>query len=159
MEKDMQKREAFPFGVRACSTLNMPSELSASSSSTQPCMHDVLRTPTPSSAAKPAASAPCTSLSGVAQPIVSTLSGMIQEVNNVAPMLQGNASKTAQMLLDDIPILQKWQCAKNPSHEVRDAMMKLGPRWQVQRYEQRKKRAPVEVKIWKRACLRMAMHC
>ena len=48
MEEDLQKREAFPFGVRACFTLDMPgdahfaSEPSASSSSTQPSLHDAL---------------------------------------------------------------------------------------------------------------------
>ena len=137
MEEDLQKREAFPFGVRACFTLDMPgdahfaSEPSVSSSSTRPSLHNALSTPTPSSAAKPAASAPGTSLSGVAQPIVSTLRDMIQQVNNVAPMLQGKDAKTAQMLLDDIPILQKWKCARKPSNEVRDAMEKLGSRWKV----------------------------
>ena len=125
--------------------LDFASEPSASSSSKQPSSHDALRTPTPSSAAKPAASAPGTSLSGVAQPIVSTLRDMIQQVNNVAPMLQGQESKTAQMLLDDIPILQKWKCARKPSNAVRDAMLKLGSRWKVQGKEQGIKRKPAEV--------------
>ena len=72
-----------------------------------------------------------TSLSSVAHPTASTLCDIIQEVHTVAPKLQGNEVKTAQMLLDDIPILQKWKCVIKPSNEVRDAMLKLGSRWNV----------------------------
>ena len=97
------------------------------------------------SAAKPAASEFRTSLIGGSQPIVSTLCDMIQKINNVAPKNQGNDLGTAQMLLDDIPVLQRWNSAKKPSNEVRDAMLKLGSRWNVQRSEQGKKRAPAEV--------------
>ena len=46
--------------------------------------------------------------------------------------LKGASLQTrAQQLLQDIPILEKWQRAQQPSHEVRDAMMKLGTQWNV----------------------------
>ena len=79
-----------------------------------------------------------------AKPAVS-LCAMMQEINNVASKLHGNNLKKAQMLFEDIPILQKWQSATRPSNEVRDAMMKLGSRWNVRRYKRRRKRQPAEV--------------
>ena len=39
----------------------------------------------------------------------------------------------ARQLLVDIPVLQKWQSARQPSHSARDAMLKLGTCWDVLR--------------------------
>ena len=62
------------------------------------------------------------------------------------PMLQHIEQETeAQELLEDVPKLRKWKEMSKPSHEVRDAMMKLGSRWEVKRYAQGKKRSPAEV--------------
>ena len=47
--------------------------------------------------------------------------------------------------MEDIPILQRWQRVKSPTHEVRDAMLKLGLRWQVGRTMKSKHRSPEQV--------------
>ena len=51
----------------------------------------------------------------------------------------------AHQLLEDIPILEEWQRAPNPSHKVRDAMMKLGSHWKVAQKSRGQKRRPAEV--------------
>ena len=62
------------------------------------------------------------------------------------PVLQDiEQEEVAQKLLEDVPKLQKWKGMSKPSNEVRDAMMKLGSRWEVSQYIQRKKRPPAEV--------------
>ena len=48
-------------------------------------------------------------------------------------------------MLEDIAVLQQWKETNNPSHEVRDAMAKLAPRWKVPQKENGKKRPPGEV--------------
>ena len=70
---------------------------------------------------------------------------MIQEVNNVAPMLQGKTSKTAQIWKRACLITANWKRARRLSHEEREAMLKFGACWEVQRKEQGKKRQPAEV--------------
>ena len=62
------------------------------------------------------------------------------------PVLQDiEQEEVAQKLLEDVPKLRKWKGMSKPSNEVRDAMMKLGSRWEVSQYIQRKKRPPAEV--------------
>ena len=51
----------------------------------------------------------------------------------------------ARQLLQDIPVLQEWQRARNPGHKIRDAMLKLGTLWDVPRQVEGKKRPPAEV--------------
>ena len=51
----------------------------------------------------------------------------------------------AQQLLQDGAVLQEWQRAGNPSHKLRDAMLKLGTLWDVPRQVAGKKRPPAEV--------------
>ena len=51
----------------------------------------------------------------------------------------------AQQLLQDIPVLQEWQRARNPGHKIRDAMLKLGTLWNVPRKAAGKTRPPAEV--------------
>ena len=170
VEEKLEKRTAFPFGVRACSTLAVlasagaVSDLSVASSATHPCVQDAASSASPSSAAKPSGMAPSsgstqdisdnvlsnTSRSSAAKPAASTLgSSCANEIDKpstsaldsmnltlpeVRSRLEGNTSQTcAQQLLEDIPILEQWQRAEKPSNEVRDAMMKLGTQWNVQR--------------------------
>ena len=62
------------------------------------------------------------------------------------PVLQDiEQEEVAQKLLEDVPKLRKWKETSTPSHEVRDAMLKLGMRWEVKQMVQRKKRKPAEV--------------
>ena len=51
----------------------------------------------------------------------------------------------AQQLIQDIPVLQRWQRTTNPNNKVRDAMLKLGSHWSVPRNAKGKKRSPSEV--------------
>ena len=51
---------------------------------------------------------------------------------DVPSMLKGASLQAdAQQLLQDIPVLQEWQRARNPSNKVRAAMLKLGTLWDV----------------------------
>ena len=124
---------------------------------------DVLVIPTMSSlssAAKPATN----QLHSVVTPTMSPLSSAAKLATNqlhsvpvasesmtltlpdILSRLQGNSSQTdAQQLLQDIPVLQEWQRAANPSHKVRDAMVKLGSHWDVPRNAKGRKRSPSEV--------------
>ena len=64
----------------------------------------------------------------------------------VLSMLAGESLQAdAQQLLQDIPVLQEWQRARNPGHKIRDAMLKLGTLWDVPRQVEGKKRPPAEV--------------
>ena len=61
-------------------------------------------------------------------------------------MLKGESLQAdAGQLLQDIPVLQDWQRARNPGHKIRDAMLKLGTLWDVPRNVEGKKRPPAEV--------------
>ena len=94
---------------------------------------------TQSSAAKPEMQ----STSTVAEPASSQLHclGVASEITtltlpNVLSKLQAVSSRAdAQQLLQDIPVLQEWQCASRPSHKIRDAMMSLGTRWRIPQKE------------------------
>ena len=60
--------------------------------------------------------------------------------------LEGNSSEPCvQVLLQQITTLEKWQGARTPSNEVRNAMLKLGTHFGVPRQEKGKKRPPSEV--------------
>ena len=62
------------------------------------------------------------------------------------PVLQDiEQEEVAQKLLEDVPKFRKWKETSKPSQEARDAMMKLGSRWEVSQYIQRKKRPYAEV--------------
>ena len=124
---------------------------------------DVLVIPTMSSlssAAKPATN----QLHSVVTPTMSPLSSAAKPATNqlhsfpvasesmtltlpdILSRLQGNSSQTdAQQLLQDIPVLQEWQRARNPGHKIRDAMLKLGTLWDVPRQVEGQKRPPAEV--------------
>ena len=56
-----------------------------------------------------------------------------------------SSNEDAEQLLQDIPVLQEWQSASHPTHQVRDDMMKLGTRWKVPQFRHGKKRKPSEV--------------
>ena len=105
------------------------SEPSASSSFMQPCLRDAPNFAFPSSAAKPAvgpveASTP----SGATKPAAAG----ILKLDDILPTLQGRESEPLlQKLLEDVPKLREWQRATRPTNPVREAMMKLGARWQV----------------------------
>ena len=51
----------------------------------------------------------------------------------------------AKELLDDVLTLRQWQLTAKPTNKVRDAMMKLGSRWEVKQWAQGKKRSLAEV--------------
>ena len=106
------------------------------------------------SAAKPASeslaasSTACPSV--LAAPSMSLASSASESTTLTLPdvlsKLRGESSHAdAEQLLQDIPVLQEWQCATRPSHKVRDAMMKLGTRWNVPQKTEGKKRSPSEV--------------
>ena len=90
------------------------------------------------------------STSNVAEPASSQMQclGAASEITtltlpNVLSKFSSRAD--AQQLLQDHSILQEWQCASRPSHQVRDAMCSLGTRYKVPRYTHGKKRKPSEV--------------
>ena len=123
----------------ASSLAGTRSEPSASSSSPKVDLQNFRSLGSASSAEKPAA-----------QLVLSSLEATTWSLHGVLPMLQKlEKEPLAQKLVEDIPKLQKWQdkCQeqRKPSNEVRDAMMKLGPRWDVKQNEQGKKRPPAEV--------------
>ena len=91
-----------------------------------------------SSAAKPA----CPQLDSCSVTVESTT---LTLTDVVAKLLESPRQKDAEGMLEDIAVLQQWKETNNPSHEVRDAMAKLGPRWKVRQKENGKKRPPGEV--------------
>ena len=153
VETDQQKRGAFPFGVQASGALDLPGAVGFarrpldSSSYPRRSLLDASCIASPASAAKPAASASSSAtLSDAAQRATSVVRGMPLRLDEVLPILHEHESKTsARNLMQDIPKLQKWQSAPKATHEVRDAMLKLGSRWDVPRSSQGKKRPPAEV--------------
>ena len=168
--EDCQKRRAFPFGTAACSTATAPasatpsSELSAASSAPHQGTQDPSSNASPSSAAKPAAGS-AAKPTAAAQPastsaaelaassvegneaFAAAADGMSSlSLREVSSRLSSQPSEMlAQQLLVDIPILQEWQRTPNPSHKVRDAMMKLGSHWKVAQKSRGQKRRPAEV--------------
>ena len=80
------------------------------------------------------------------QPLDIALESTTLTLADVFTKLKGNSSDAdAQQLLQDIPVLQEWQRATRPSHEVRDAMLKLASNWNVKHRAEGKKRSPSEV--------------
>ena len=80
------------------------------------------------------------------QPLDIALESTTLTLADVFTKLKGNSSDAdAQQLLQDIPVLQEWQRATRPSHEVRDAMLKLASHWNVTHRAEGKKRSPSEV--------------
>ena len=75
-----------------------------------------------------------TSASSAAKPSTSQLDpsalaseSMTLTLPDVLSRLRGESLQAdAQQLLQDIPVLQEWQRVRNPSHKVRDDMLKLG---------------------------------
>ena len=105
----------------ASSLAGTRSEPSASSSSPKVDLQNFRSLGSASSAEKPAA-----------QLVLSSLEATTWSLHGVLPMLQKlEKEPLAQKLVQDIPTLQKLQETPKPSHEVRDAMMKLGSEWHV----------------------------
>ena len=80
------------------------------------------------------------------EPTAPALEGEILTLPNVLSMLTGESLPVeAQQLLQDIPVLLEWQGASHPRHPVRDAMRKLGKRWDVAQYVKGKNRQPAAI--------------
>ena len=80
------------------------------------------------------------------EPCAPASEGMTLTLPDVLSMLEREALQAdAQRLLQDKPVLQAWQRARNPSNKARDAMLKLGTLWGVPRQVEGKKRPPAEV--------------
>ena len=80
------------------------------------------------------------------EPCAPASEGMTLTLPDVILMLERESLQAdAQQLLQDGAVLQEWQRAGNPSHKLRDAMLKLGARWDVPRQVEGKKRPPAEV--------------
>ena len=80
------------------------------------------------------------------EPCAFASESMTPTLPDVLSMLKGESLQAdAQQLLQDIPVLQEWQRARNPGHKIRDAMLKLGTLWGVPRQVEGKKRPPAEV--------------
>ena len=80
----------------------------------------------------------------------------------ILPMLQKiEKEPMAEKLLNDVPTLRKLQEMHGPSGAVRDAMMKLGSKWDVQQKIQQKKRPAAEVarESWMNACAKKQENC
>ena len=80
------------------------------------------------------------------EPCALALESMNPTLPDVLSMLSGESLQAdAQQLLQDIPVLQEWQRARNPGHKIRDAMLKLGMRWDAPRRVEGKNRPPAEL--------------
>ena len=68
------------------------------------------------------------------EPCALASESMTPTLPDVLSMLKGESLQAdAQQLLEDIPVLQEWQRARNPGHKMRDVMLKLGTLWDVSR--------------------------
>ena len=56
-----------------------------------------------------------------------------------------SAETRVKKLLSDVATLRAWQSEAHPSHQVRDAMAKLGSEWNVPQKAAGKKRAPHDI--------------
>ena len=65
-----------------------------------------------------------------------------REIQNIGLGLTGDGIKEAmaEKLLEHIPIFRQWQETEKPSNNIRNAMLKLGPSWDVPQKIRRKKR-------------------
>ena len=77
-------------------------------------------------------------------PIASVLQDRPSTLDDVPAMLSPTET-SVQQLLDDISILRKWQRTTKPTHQMRDAMLKLASCYAVLRKTQGKHRLPAEV--------------
>ena len=113
-------------------------DLLAASSSKYCCVRGSPSDASVSSAAKPAGDE--------LEPSAPALESMTPTLPDVLSVLKRKSLQAdAQQLLQDIPVLQEWQRARNPGHKIRDAMLKLGTLWDVPRQVEGKKRPPAEV--------------
>ena len=59
--------------------------------------------------------------------------------------VERSAETQVKKLLSDVATLRAWQSEARPSHQIRDAMAKLGPDWNVPQRAAGKKRAPGDI--------------
>ena len=113
-------------------------DLLAASASKYCCVRGSPSDASMSSAAKPAGDE--------LEPSAPALESMTPTLPDVLSVLKRKSLQAdAQQLIQDIPVLQEWQRARNPGHKIRDAMLKLGTLWDVPRQVEGKKRPPAEV--------------
>ena len=114
------------------------SELTAASAATSLDVRVPTSITSASSAAKPA-----TEQLDLSAPASESLTLTLPDV--LSQLIGESLQADARELLQDIPVLQEWQRARNPGHKIRDAMVKLGRLWGVSSTVQGKKRPPAEV--------------
>ena len=86
------------------------------------------------------------SSTSAAKPATTLSESLSSSLPAVLSRLQGSSLQPeSQQLLQDTPVLQEWQRATRPSHNVRGAMMKLGSHWGVAQKAKGEKRSPTEV--------------